>query len=106
VFSGKNTGLDGHKNVPLATFGDGTQNTILCVEAGPDKAVPWTKPEDLPFDPANPLAALGQIPGDGFLAQLADGEVFRFKVDNTTLAALITPNGFESINLNEIVKKR
>ena len=41
---------------------DGTSNTILVsFDAGPDKAVPWTKPVDLPFDPSNPTVALGDI---------------------------------------------
>ena len=76
--------------------------TILVVEAGREKAVPWTKPEDLPFDPANPLAALGQIPAEGFLAAMADGSVHRFKVDNATLKALITPAGGEPIDMSKI----
>jgi hypothetical protein len=102
VFAGKGAPLDGGNNVPLMTFQDGLANTILVVEAGSDKAVPWTKPEDLPFDQANPIAALGQIPGDGFLATTADGRVHRFNVDNSTLKALITPAGNEKIDMRKI----
>src|SRR5437660_306431 len=72
---------------------DGMSRTILAVEAGPDKAVPWTKPDDLPFDPTKPLTALGQVPAEGFLVAFFDGSVHRLKVDNDTLKALITPNG-------------
>ncbi len=106
VFTGKDTALgdskNGNGNVPMMTISDGTSNTILVVEAGPDKAVPWSKPEDLPFDPANPVAALGQIPADGFLAAMCDGSVHRFNVDNATLKALITPAGGERIDIKKI----
>jgi hypothetical protein len=69
------------------------------VQAGPDKAVPWTKPEDLPFDPENPLAALGNVSPRGFLAGFFDGHVVQLKVDNRTLKALITPDGGEPIDV-------
>jgi Protein of unknown function (DUF1559) len=53
---------------------DGTSNTIMAVEAGPDKAEIWTKPGGLPFDPANnPFDGLGKIPEDGVLAVFCDG---------------------------------
>src|SRR5262249_36650838 len=41
----------------FAQISDGTSNTIMVVEAA--TAVPWTKPDDIPFDPNNPLPALG-----------------------------------------------
>ena len=56
---------------------DGTSNTILAVYAATEKSVPWTKPEDLPFQPENPVAALGQIPDDGFVALFWDSRVER-----------------------------
>ena len=37
----------------LQEITDGTSNTILVVEAKRD--IPWTKPEDIPFDPEAPL---------------------------------------------------
>jgi hypothetical protein len=57
LFTGKSAAFDGVKKVRAKDIRDGPAKTILCVQAGPDKAVPWTKPEDLPFDPENPLAA-------------------------------------------------
>jgi len=36
---------------------DGTRNTILVVES--KQGIPWTKPEDIPFDPLDPAPALG-----------------------------------------------
>ena len=77
-------------------------NTILCVEAGADKAVPWTKPEDLPFDPEKPLAALGKVSPKGFIAAFFDGTCEQLKVDNKTLKALITPDGGEVIDLAKL----
>lgn len=41
----------------FAGITDGTSNTIMFVEAG--ESVPWTKPEDFPFDPNKPLPKLG-----------------------------------------------
>jgi hypothetical protein len=89
-------------NVPMAVFTNGARNTILVAEVGPEKAVPWTKPEDLPFDPASPLTALGQIPEEGFLAAMADGSVHRFQVDNATLKSLIQPNRGKEINIDTL----
>ena len=65
---------------------DGASNTIMCVEAGPDKVVPWTKPEDLPFDPQKPLEAMGKL-GPNWLFAVAyfDGSVENLSVDNPSL---------------------
>lgn len=62
-------------------FRDGRKYTILFVKAGPDKAVPWTKPEDLPVDPEDPLKSLGTLPGDHFQAGIADGTVHEIKTN-------------------------
>ncbi len=78
---------------------DGTSNTILIAEAR--KAVPWSKPEDLLFDPAGPLPALGEPTRDGFSVAMADGSV-RFVSKNTgaeILLAAITRNGGEKAKL-------
>ena len=98
LFTGKGAAFDGGKKIAATDIRDGTSNTILCVEAGPDKAVPWTKPEDLPFDPEKPLAALGKISPQGLIAAFFDGHVEQLKVDNKTLKALITPDGNEVID--------
>ncbi|MCC6512152.1 MAG: DUF1559 domain-containing protein, partial [Pirellulaceae bacterium] len=44
----------------------GLSNTLMVVRSGSNRAVPWTKPEDLQFDNANPLATLGGL-GEAFL---------------------------------------
>ena len=40
-----------------------------------DKAVIWTKPDDLPFDPKKPHAGLKGLRPGGFLVSMSDGAV-------------------------------
>lgn len=76
TFSGKGTPFTGGPGPRMRKFTDGTSNTILFVQAGPDKAVPWTQPVDLPLNAANPISSLGQSANNGeFLCTLADGAV-------------------------------
>jgi hypothetical protein len=56
-----------------AHFPDGLAYTILIVEGG--KAVPWTKPEDLPYVADKPLPELGGLFPDVFHTAFADGKV-------------------------------
>ncbi|MGA2257985.1 MAG: DUF1559 domain-containing protein [Thermoguttaceae bacterium] len=102
LFTGKGAAFDGGKKVMVADIRDGMSNTILCAEAGPDTAVPWTKPEDLVFDPEKPLAALGKVSPRGFITAFFDGSVRTLKVDNETLKALITPDGGEVIDPSKL----
>jgi hypothetical protein len=61
-----------YKDVP-----DGTSKTILYVEAIPDRAVIWTKPEDWQVDLAKPLEVLNW-PGElGFIYGRVDGSGHR-----------------------------
>ncbi|NOZ40333.1 MAG: DUF1559 domain-containing protein [Planctomycetes bacterium] len=87
---------------------DGLSNTILVVEAGPDRAVPWTKPADLPFDQANPLAALGTIPGDEFKAAFMDGSIQRLPkaIDATRFKGFVTYRGGEVVSRNNRPRRR
>jgi hypothetical protein len=55
------------------SFVDGTSNTILFVEAG--EAVPWTKPDELRYDPNEPLPKLGGHFRSGYWVGMADGSV-------------------------------
>ena len=52
---------------------DGTSNTIAVVEAKRD--IPWTKPEDIPYDPKGKAPKLGGFYEDGFWVGICDGSV-------------------------------
>ncbi len=56
VFVGKDAIFDHTRKVSLAQIPAGTSNTIMCIEAF--DPVPWTKPEDIPFNPKKPLPKL------------------------------------------------
>jgi hypothetical protein len=94
-FYGKGAFFEGKQGIRIASITDGTSNTIMMVEAA--KGVPWTKPEDIPFDPAKPLPKLGFPGAAGFSAALCDGSV-RFMSKNIkmeTLKSAITRDGGE-----------
>jgi beta-lactamase regulating signal transducer with metallopeptidase domain len=84
AFSAKNGMSFGH-------ITDGMSNTLAVVEAKRD--IPWTKPEDILFDPAKDPPKLGGYFKEGFNAGLCDGAV-RFlsqEIDPKTLKLMIMP---------------
>ncbi len=95
-FSGEGALFSG-KKVTFANVADGTSNTIAVIECRPDKAVVWTKPEDLPFNPADPLMGVGPIPPEGLRVVLVDGSVRTLpaNISPEVLKALITIAGGE-----------
>jgi hypothetical protein len=103
VFVGTGAAFEHGKAVSLQEIneGDGTSNTFLVVEAGPP--TPWTKPDDLPFDPDGPLPDLRGPFRDGFRAGLADGSMRWVKkgTSEAALRAAITRNGGEQIWLTD-----
>jgi hypothetical protein len=73
VFTGKGTMFEGAKGATIGSIPDGLSNTIMIAEAG--EPVPWTKPEDLPYDDGKPLPKLGAMFDNGFHIAMADGSV-------------------------------
>ena len=74
VFTGPGAPFADDQAPGLASITDGTSNTILMVEAGPDTAAIWTQPGGLDFDPKDPFKALGKL-SDAFRVAMCDGSV-------------------------------
>jgi Protein of unknown function (DUF1559) len=109
VFTGEGTAFEGSQGLRLPQdFNDGTSQTILVVEAR--QAVPWTKPDDLPYAAVEPLPLLGGVfTGEsrfslfgsnrvkGFHAVMGDGSVHFFPSttgEATLREAVIRNDGF------------
>jgi hypothetical protein len=96
VFVGPGTSFERGPAIRLQDgFPDGTSNTLFIVEAG--EPVPWTKPEDLVYDPNGPLPQLKGLFKHGFRVSMADGSrrFFSYDIPEKSLRALITRNGGE-----------
>ena len=83
VFTGKGTAFEECRGLHVESdFPDGTGNTYLIVETA--EAIPWTKPDDLSYDPHGPLPQLGfQFPS-GFLSVKVNGSVRKTDHDKAT----------------------
>jgi hypothetical protein len=113
VFVGRGAAFEGAEGLRLQSetkdgswraspdFPDGISFTFLVVEAG--VPVPWTKPEDLPFDPDGPLPDLRCLFSDMFRAGMADGSMtfVSKKTKEATLRAAITRNGGEKFDFGD-----
>ncbi len=94
-FVGAGAFFDGKKGVAVADITDGTSQTIMLVEAS--KPVPWTKPDDVPFDAGKLLPKVGGLFPHLFQVGMCDGSVrgVSTSVKEETLRAAITRNGGE-----------
>src|SRR5438105_2465937 len=73
VFVGKGTAFEDPKGQLLSDFADGTDQTILIFEGG--EPVPWTKPQEILFDPDQPLAVPRSYFKDLFRIGFVSGSV-------------------------------
>lgn len=94
---GKGLMWDEPKGLKIFQVTDGLSNTIGLVEADDDRAVTWTKPEDMTIDAKNPILGLLGHYTDGFHAAFADGSVRFIKksIEAKMLWALFTRDGGE-----------
>jgi Protein of unknown function (DUF1559) len=99
VFVGPGTAFEGPGRLRWRDFTDGLSSTLLVVEAG--DPVPWTKPEEIIYDSAQPVRLRGPFK-DGFRAGLADASVrfISYDVDEAALRGAITRNGGENVRLD------
>ena len=97
VLTGPDTVFADTKGTQIGQVIDGTSNTIMDVEA--KRAIPWTKPEDIPYEAAKPLSELGGYFPGGFDVGFGDGSVrfIKSSINEAVLRALITKAGGEVI---------
>ena len=98
---GEGTAVEpGKREARVRDITDGLSNTLLVVHVGTDKAVPWTKPDDLPFDPLAVRGMFGDV-GESMVLATADGVVHKIRADapEAELRNLITRNDHNPIDL-------
>jgi hypothetical protein len=93
VFVGPGTAFEDPNGQKLRDFPDGISNTVLIFEGG--VPVPWTKPEEIPFDPEQPLTVPKAYFKRVFRIAFADGSVHHLshKIVEEGLRPMITRNG-------------
>jgi hypothetical protein len=102
VFVGKGTLFEDRAGLAVTRIPKGADKTLLIVEGG--QAVPWTKPQDLEYDPARPLPKLGGAFGDGCCAVLLDGKPrwLPRTIDEKALRALISRHQSHTVDLGKL----
>jgi len=93
---GPQTALGPTDGQGFETFTDGIVNTLLIVESM--AAVPWTKPDDIPYQSAEDARRIRRISGHPLSFLTADGAPrLMDPVDYDRLAKLITRDGGEPV---------
>lgn len=92
--------LASEQGMKVAEVTDGTSRTVMIVEANPDKAVVWTKPDDLNVDLEKPLVGLGDIWNDGILVCFCDDHTALLKpaIDPETVRRLFQANDGKDVD--------
>ena len=98
VFVGPGAAFEKRLKRRIRDIVDGTSNTIMVVEAA--SPVPWTKPEDLVYDPDSPLPELGGGFKGFFNVAMADGSVHAMPrdFDKAEFRKAVTCNGGEVLD--------
>jgi hypothetical protein len=103
VLVGKTAIFEKDQEIGIADVTDGTSNTIMIVEAR--DAIPWTKPDDLSFDPAAAasLCEAGSAHPGGFGAAMGDASVRFIKntIDPKKFRAMVTRNSGEIVTADD-----
>ncbi len=86
------------RGVEIREVTDGTSNTVLIAETG--RAIPWTQPDDPPFERDGPLPPFGSGHAGGFHVIFADGAArfIKSSIESQTLKSLVTRDGGEVIS--------
>jgi type II secretory pathway pseudopilin PulG len=101
TFRSKDSVFPGKDGISPAEITDGMSHTLMTVEVDDAKAVDWTKPDDLDYDPQRPFAGLGGLWNTGFIAGFCDGSVqfISTSVDAETLRNLVNRHDGNVTNL-------
>lgn len=97
LLTGPRTLFNDDKKAKFSDVRDGVSQTLLVVEA--KREIPWTKPEDIAYDPDGPLPKFGGITPGKLNVGCVDGRVLTIPdrgIDEEFWRAVITPAGDEA----------